>query len=47
MVVNYNDLDSFFIKFIEAYKNKFARRLGVQRSTETAQLKTLVDMVLF
>lgn len=47
MVVNYNDLDNFFIKFIEAYKNKFARKLGVQRVTETAQLKTLVDMVLF
>jgi hypothetical protein len=47
MIVNYNDLDGFFIKFIAAYKNKFARKLGIQRSTDIAHLKTLIDMVLF
>lgn len=47
LVINYNDLDGFFIKFIECYKNKFTKKVGVQRNTDTTKLKYLVDMILF
>lgn len=47
MVINYNDLNGFFIKFFERYKNRFAKKLGVQSSTDLEKMLLLVDMTTF
>lgn len=46
MVVNYNDLNVFFLKFIEAYRNEIAEKLDVDSSTDVEKLLILVDMIL-
>lgn len=45
--INYYQKNDLFIQFIEAYKARFAKKVGVSQKTETEQLKTLIDMILF
>lgn len=47
MIINYNDVNGFFIKFFEAYRNKFAETLGIPETTDIKHILSLIDMILF
>lgn len=44
MVINYNDLDGFFIKFAESYREEISKKLGVEYSTDMLKMLALVEM---
>jgi hypothetical protein len=44
MVINYNDLDGFFMKFAESYRDEISKKLGVEHSTDMWKMLALAEM---
>lgn len=44
MVINYNDLDGFFMKFAESYRDEISKKLGVETSTDMLKMLALAEM---
>jgi hypothetical protein len=44
MVINYNDLDGFLMKFAESYRDEISKKLGVEHSTDMWKMLALAEM---
>lgn len=44
MVINYNDLDGFFMKFAESYRDEISKKLGIEPSTDMLKMLALAEM---